>query len=172
MPGLKIHVLLVVLALLACNGQRELPAPPISSSTVYAPVGEGMLADAQGGHVSLRKFAGRYLWVDFAAEWCAACVPQTLAVKSAATAAPAGITFATIMTSERGGYGHPATRITARDWAQRYGLAPDRVLATDLSAMTLPRNILYGPDGRVVFDRTGEMRADEVLAVIGKNVGQ
>lgn len=168
MYRLRVITLALILTQGACDAPRQPSAPRVNSQTVYVPIGDGTLASAAGDDVSLRKFSGRYLWVDFAAEWCAACTPQTHALQSVAASVPPGVVFLTVLTSERGGYGHPATRETAANWALRFGLDPARVLATDLSAMTLPRNILYSPAGQVLFDRTGAMNAGEIQSALEK----
>ena len=75
------------------------------------------------------------------------------------------------MTSEIGGYGHPATRETAKRWAERLSLRPEHVVAADLTSLTLPQHRLFGPDGREVFSHMGQLpesRIREVLAAEGQ----
>jgi len=77
--------------------------------------------------------------------------------------------FLTVMTSETGGYGHPATRQTAQNWAGGHRLDPDLVVAaTDLTSLTIPRHIFYSPEGQMLFMKTGTMRAAEIRDVISK----
>ncbi len=116
---------------------------------------------ASGLEVSLADFSGRYVWVDYAAEWCAACVPQSRAIRSL-DQARSGVVFVTVMSSEPQGYGHPATRATAARWASRLSLDPDRVLAADFTAMTLPQLALFSPEGREVFRHTGQLSAVDI----------
>jgi len=78
-----------------------------------APPPAGTFVDGGGNAASLNDFNGRYVWIDYAAEWCAACTPQTMAIKSVAATAPEMLVFITIMVTERGGYGHPSTAATA-----------------------------------------------------------
>ncbi len=85
--------------------------------------------DGGGQPVSLTDFNGRYVWIDYAAEWCAACTPQTTAIKSVAATALEKLVFVTSMVTERGGYGHPSTAATAARWAARFDLDPSRVWA-------------------------------------------
>ena len=72
------------------------------------------------------------------------------------------------MTSDMGGYGEPATVATASKWATRFGLDPARVLAADLTAMTIPKNLLLSPEGHLLFEKTGQMRAAEIRDVLNR----
>ncbi len=122
--------------------------------------------NALGEQASLAQFSGQYVWVDYAAEWCAACDPQSKVIRTLANGLDGEVVFVTIMTSEKEGYGHPATQATAADWAARYSLAPDRVFAADLTSMTLPQHALFAPDGQEIYRYTGSMSAKDITTVL------
>ena len=42
----------------------------------------------------------------------------------------------------------------------------ERVIAADLTAMKIPRHVLYSPEGQVLFEQTGTMTALEIRGVI------
>lgn len=118
--------------------------------------------NALGDTVSLADFSGRLVWVDYAAEWCAACTPQSATIRSLAGAHQGDVVFVTVMTSEPAGYGHPATQETARRWAERASLDPARVVAADFSSMKLPQHALFAPNGTEVFRHTGSLTAAQI----------
>lgn len=122
--------------------------------------------NAQGDTVALADFSGRLVWVDFAAEWCAACGPQSAAIRSLAGRYGDDVVFVTVMTSEPAGFGHPATQETARRWAERAALDPARVVAADFSSMTLPQHALFGPDGTELFRHTGSLSAAQIRSTL------
>ncbi len=124
--------------------------------------------NAQGDLVALEQFAGRFVWTDYAAPWCGPCQPQTRNLLAVEQSLAGEVVFLTIMTSEMRGYGHPATPETAARWASRFGLDPQRVLAADLATMSIPRNLLFSPDGQLLFDKTGLMSADGIRSTLGR----
>lgn len=163
-------------ALIALAG---LAACDVTSSSTQARVrlqfGQSIEAAAPNGlgePVSLAQFSGEYVWVDYAAEWCAACRPQSATIRSLARKALPSVEFVTVMTSENGGYGHPANEKTAARWANRLSLDAKRVVAADLTFMTLPQHALFGPDGREIFRHVGAMSAGEIEAVIAAETGR
>ena len=127
------YFIILVTAAIATLGIIACEAPPTSRSTSDPYTIERV--NAVGEPVALANFSGRYLWVDYAAEWCAACVPQTHAVQAVASRSSSIVVYVTVMTSEPGGYGHPATQETAARWAERFDLDPRHVIAADLTAM-------------------------------------
>ncbi len=156
-------LVVVLLATSGCGADtgdwRNRPPPP------------GTFVDGTGKTVSLDDYAGRYVWIDYAAEWCAACTPQTMAIKAVAADAPGDVAFVTIMTTEREGYGHPSTAATAARWASRFDLDPNHVWAGQVSYRYLPRNLLYSPRGDALFDEVGELDAGRIRAEIATHVG-
>ncbi|MBT8083719.1 MAG: TlpA family protein disulfide reductase [Woeseia sp.] len=139
-------------------------------STVHGPqFGQQLNAqgiNALGDTVSLADFAGRPVWVDYAAEWCAACTPQSATIHSLSSAYKGDVVFVTVMTSEPAGFGHPATQATAQRWAERTSLDPARVVTADFSSMTLPQHALFAPDGTEIFRHTGSLSAAEIRAAL------
>ena len=124
---------------------------------------------ASGNQIAMAQFEGKFLWADYAAPWCSPCGPQSRIIAQLDDSMDESIVFLTVMTSETGGYGHPATRQTAQSWAGRHRLDPDLVVAaTDLTSLTIPRHIFYSPEGQMLFMKTGTMRAAEIRDVISK----
>ena len=117
----------------------------------------------------IARSEGKLVFVDFSAEWCAACKPQSVIVRSLASEYGDDVVFVTVMTSEPEGYGHPATQTTAVRWAQRASLDSSRVVAADLGNMTLPQHALFSPGGRELFRHTGTLSAAEIEAAIRLN---
>lgn len=155
----NLRVLISVLPLAGACGQYT---PPDAGP------GADAYVDGHGRRVALSALDGRYVWIDYAAEWCAACAPQTRAIQSVSRNGPENLVFITVITSERGGYGHSPDARTAARWAARFGLDPQRVWARDLSAWTLPRHRMLSPSGEILFDQTGEMSASEIRSQIDR----
>jgi len=103
--------------------------------------------NAQGEMVCVDQYEGKFLWADYAAPWCSACKPQTRDIRKLDGRCGEDVVFLTVMTSDMKGYGDPATRETAARWSKAFGLDPTRVLAADLTATTIPKHILFSPDG-------------------------
>ncbi len=61
-----------------------------------------------------------------------------------------------------GGYGDPATTATALNWASKYKLDKQYVLAANLTSMTVPKHIFFSPDGHMLFEKTGSMSASDI----------
>ena len=160
-------VLILLLGLAGCDAART-----SKHEALGAQFGQDRLAvavNALGEHVSLAKFPGEFVWVDYAAEWCAACRPQSATIRSLAQAGRVEAVFITVMTSEREGYGHPATQATAARWAQNLSLEPARVVAADLTSQKLPQHALYSPDGRELFRHVGKMSAEEIRMTLERH---
>ena len=121
---------------------------------------------ASGEMVRMEQFEGRFVWAEYAAPWCSPCSPQASAIRELESTTSDMVVFLTIMTSDMGGYGDPATRATAQSWAGRHGLDPAHVLAADLTATTVPRHILYSPTGQMLFLKTGAMSAQAIRDII------
>jgi len=119
---------------------------------------------ASGRPASLSEFHGNYLWVDHAAAWCSYCAPQTRTIKALARRYGDRLTFVTVVTGTDKVMESPSAA-TARDWAERFGLDPDRVLAR-FGTDTLPHHVLYSPQGEVLFRDSGLYDSDRVIAVL------
>jgi hypothetical protein len=156
----------ILLLLAACD--RDATRPGLTDridmrDTSYARGRDVERVNARGSPVRWRDYAGQFLWVEYAAPWCGICAQQTSELRDLR---PPNTAMVTVMTSEMGGYGHPATRATAAAWAGRYGLDPDRVIAADLTSLSVPRHLLFSPEGHTLFARDGYMTRQEVDAVI------
>ena len=119
-----------------------------------------------GEPVELNDYFGNYLWVDYAAEWCSYCDPQTKTLKALEHKYAGQLEFLTLVTGTSDVMQSPSGD-TAKDWAEKYELDPQMVIARDLSN-TLPYNRLYSPTGEVLFEKSGLIRSSEVEAVISK----
>ena len=119
-----------------------------------------------GEPVEISDYFGNYLWVDYAAEWCSYCDPQTKTLKALEHKYADQLEFLTVVTGTSDVMQSP-TGDTVKDWAEKYELDPRMVIARDLSH-TLPYNRLYSPTGEVLFEKSGLMRSNEVEAVISK----
>lgn len=164
-------ITVVVIGLLAAGcgdpyAKVESPVGDMTNTSYYGQRGSVSRTNARGEMVAYEQFAGQFIWADYAAPWCQPCVPQTQDVNAVDNSYGPEVVFITVMTSDMGGYGDPATVATASSWASRFGLDPGRVLAADLTAMTIPKNLLFSPEGHLLFEKTGQMRAAEIRDVL------
>ena len=124
---------------------------------------------ADGGTLALEDFTGKFVWVEYAAPWCGPCTRQAPIIKKLEGEFSSGVVFVTVITSAQAGLGRPtATAATARAWAQRFGLEPRKVVASDLWTFTIPQHILYSPEGQTLYRKEGlhsESQVREVLAL-------
>ena len=168
-PGRLCLLLLLIAIASGCgSGTRttgEERVGDLSDRSYFKARGKARVS-ASGEQVRLIQFEGRFVWAEYSAPWCAPCRQQATAIRDAEASSAADVVFLTIMTSEMGGYGHPATRATAQNWASQNNLDPHRVVAADLTAITIPRHILYSPQGQMLFVATGFMSAAEIREVI------
>lgn len=155
--------LLCAAAISACESH-----PAGTQQALFAASPDARAINALGETVTLRQFSEKYVWIDYAAEWCSACAPQSRVIRSLAKMEPADIVFLTVMTSEPDGYGHPATQSTASRWAKRLDLDPARVVGTDATAMTLPQHALYSPAGIELFRYVGGMSAADIRKTLAE----
>lgn len=164
-----ITVLVIGLLAAGCGDpytKVESPVGDMTNTSYYGQRGSVSRTNARGEMVAYEQFAGQFIWADYAAPWCQPCVPQTQDVNAVDNSYGPEVVFITVMTSDMGGYGDPATVATASGWASRFGLDPGRVLAADLTAMTIPKNLLFSPEGHLLFEKTGQMRAAEIRDVL------
>jgi len=122
----------------------------------YRGAAELVRVKANGESTTFASFRGAPLLVVYGASWCTDC---TLQVAEVAKAVPRNLRTIHVVTSAPAGYGRPATREDAAYWARRFGLAPEQVLAADLTAMRLPALMLFDAEGRLLFEHTGLMDA-------------
>ena len=140
-------------------------AGDLSDRSYYGARGKARVS-ASGDSVRFEQFEGSFIWAEYAAPWCAPCAMQASAIRQVEDSVGSAVVFLTILTSDLGGYGDPATRTTAQSWADQHGLQPQRVLAADLTATTIPRHILYSPEGQMLFITTGYLPADRIQGII------
>ncbi len=152
-------ILLFLLA--ACGPSTDPPVGDMTDTSYYGLRGTVSRQNARGQMVAFEKFEGRFVWVDYAAPWCAPCAYQAREIRKLEDSFD-DVVFLTVMTSDQGGYGDPATQSTAARWASKFGLDEDHVLAADLTAMTIPKHILFSPEGHVLFEKTGGMSSDQI----------
>jgi hypothetical protein len=120
---------------------------------------------ASGEPLDMTRFDGRFVWADYAAPWCSTCSRQVPELEQVRGFLGSDIGFMTVLTSDMGGYGDPASEATARRWASQHRLAPDRVVAADLTSMAVPRHVLFSPEGHMLFEWTGYFSAEQILEV-------
>ena len=124
--------------------------------------------DVNGNVVSLDEFQGSYVWVDYAAEWCSYCKPQTQTIKALDRKMADRILFLTVVTGTQKVM-EPPTADTARQWADQFNLDPERVLAK-FSTDTLPYHLLYSPSGKVLFQGSGLYNEKKIINIINKHL--
>ena len=123
--------------------------------------------DGWGNRVSLSDFSGKYLWVDYAAEWCSYCEPQTRILKGLELKYADRVTFLTVITGTDEVMQSP-TAETALKWANRFNLDPYRVLA-QFSTNTLPYHILYSPSGEILHQDSGLYQAGKITSLLNSH---
>jgi thiol-disulfide isomerase/thioredoxin len=129
--------------------------------------------NANGGQVSMAEFEGKLVWVDYAAPWCSPCAPQTQAIESLEDGFGGELVFLTVLTSNSTDYEDVANQQTAHDWAQRFGLNGDRVVAaTNLWSRKIPAHTLFSPSGQMLYKSTGSLSAEEIRQVASKHLKQ
>ena len=129
-----------------------------------APPADDRYLTATGQRVSLDDYLGRYLWVDHAAAWCSYCAPQTATIKTLARRYRDRLEFLTVVTGTDAVM-QPPTAADAMQWAERFGLDPERVLAR-FGTDTLPYHVLYSPRGEVLFQGSGLYGADRIAGIL------
>ena len=120
--------------------------------------------NATGEAVSLSDYHGNYMWVDYAAEWCTYCDPQTRTLKGLKETYGDKLTFLTVVAGTNTVMEAP-TADTAMKWARRYDLDTDKVLA-HFSTETLPYHILYSPSGTILFQGSGLFDASKITNLL------
>jgi len=123
--------------------------------------------NAQGEKIRIDRYAGLFVWTDYAAPWCAPCTPQARVIHRLERAWPDRVVFVTIMTSESAGYEDIPDQRSARTWAARFELEPSMVVAaTDQWSRTVPAHLLYSPQGHTLFAHTGGMTEEQIREVV------
>ena len=122
--------------------------------------------NALGETVHMTDFEGEFVWSEYAATWCKACKQQTPVTKKVEAELGDEIVFMTIMTGKSNKYNDHATQDTARQWAGKYELSPDRVLAAKLWYKTVPEHRFYSPQGHTLFVHVGYLNGEQIKQVI------
>jgi len=134
-------------------------APPDNTGTTY-----NSYIDATGTEVSLSDYQGNYLWIDYAAEWCSYCEPQTRTLKGLEEQYGGKLTFLTVVTGTATVM-EPPTAETAMNWARRFDLDTNKVLA-HFRSNKLPYHILYPPSGAILFQGSGLYNASRITNIL------
>jgi hypothetical protein len=100
---------------------------------------------ASGEPLDMTRFDGRFVWADYAAPWCSTCSRQVPELEQVRGFLGSDIGFMTVLTSDMGGYGDPASE--------------------DLTSMAVPRHVLFSPEGHMLFEWTGYFSAEQILEV-------
>jgi hypothetical protein len=122
--------------------------------------------NALGEPVAMPGFAGKFVWAEYAAPWCETCAWQTPQTRQVEEGIGEEVVFLTVMTAKSNEYNDHATVETARAWAARFGLDPERVLAAELWFKTIPEHRFYSPEGHTLFVHVGALSADQIRQVI------
>jgi hypothetical protein len=121
--------------------------------------------NANGYPVHMTDFEGSFVWSEYAATWCAYCARQTPETQKVKAEHP-DIVFLTVMTGKSNAYNDHADVSTAKQWAGRFHLDGDRVLAAELWFKTVPEHRFYSPRGHTLFVHVGYLSADQIREVI------
>jgi hypothetical protein len=121
--------------------------------------------NALGYPVHMTDFEGRFVWSEYAATWCAVCAKQTPETKKVKKEHD-DIVFLTVMTGKSNAYNDHATVQTAKQWAGRFHLDQERVIAAELWFKTIPEHRFYSPEGHTLFVHVGYLSADQICEVI------
>lgn len=129
----------------------------------------GQFIDINGQPVELSQFFGKYLWVDYAAEWCSYCYPQTEILKEITRQYAGKVDFLTIVTGTDVVIQAPNVQ-TIREWADKHNLDPQMVIGRFYTDR-LPYNLLYSPEGAVLYQSSGLLNANEIRNIILHHIG-
>jgi thiol-disulfide isomerase/thioredoxin len=122
--------------------------------------------NALGNPVSMLDFEGRFVWSEYAATWCSVCARQTPETKKVEHELGDEIVFLTVMTGKSNKYNDHADVVTAQQWAGRYQLPSERVIAAELWYKTIPEHRFYSPQGHTLFVHVGYLSAEQIKDVI------
>ncbi len=129
--------------------------------------------NANGRMVSIDEFRGRFVWAEYSAPWCSPCIPQARAIRRLDQRYRDKVVFLTVITSASTDYGDVPTQKTAKAWAAKTRLNPDRVVAaTNLFGRTIPSHILYSPEGHALFRHEGLLSADYIRKVLEERMAE
>jgi len=170
---LLLHLASVLLA--ACGTEYDDRFEGVMSDRSYGDQltadGCRLRPDGRGEPTCIDRFAGRFVWADYAAPWCPPCVDQVPALKQLDAELGEEVVFLTVMTSVTPGYRSIPAAATAAGWAERFDLDPTRVVAADnLWGMTIPTHILYSPTGQSLYRSTGYLPAAAMREILERRI--
>ena len=160
-PEIIIGLVIILVAVTTIHNARNTPPP----SRGNRPITLDYYIDVHGNTTSLSAYHGDYLWVNYAAEWCSYCGPQTEALRALDQQYGDKLLFITLITSTEKVVEAPSAA-TALEWANRYDLPQDKILAY-YSTKTLPYHILYSPTGDILYQGSGPHSTDQIVDIIG-----
>ena len=79
-----------------------------------------------------------------------------------------GVVFVTLMTDDIRP-NSDATSLTARNWAQKYGLDKNHVAACK-ETRVIPSHMLFSPWGQLLYWQEGQHSASQIRAVLAEHV--
>ena len=115
---------------------------------------ERLGTSASGETVELAQFAGRFVWIDYSAPWCGPCLRQAPIIRGLEHAFGNTVVFVTVMTSDNDPM-TPPSRHTARVWAKRFHLDPDKVVAGREGQRFIPTHGVFSPLGQTLYWQAG-----------------
>jgi len=124
----------------------------------------GSFINIYGETVELSDYFGKYLWVDYAAEWCSYCNQQTETLKLVASQFSEDMDFLTIVTGTSKVMEAPDMH-SIRQWSDKHHLDPRMVIARFYTDR-LPYNLLYSPEGKILYRGSGLLQKDEIEKII------
>lgn len=142
----------------------------ITALAVGAPAPDFNLTDASGAAVSLGRFRGKVVLLDFWQTWCAPCVEAIPHLKFLQEKyGPQGLVVLGI-TDRLDAEGAATLRRFAAEYKINYPLLIDEkgVTAAQYSILGYPHTYLIGRDGRVALDRRGAITEAELEGEIEK----
>lgn len=118
-------------------------------SVVGSTLPDAPLKDRQGNEVKLSDFAGKYVYIDLWASWCAPCCAEVPHLQRLERELQNDlVVFVSVSIDEDG-----AAWRNKMDELGMHGnqfIAADDTLATMLNVSGIPHFLLYGPDGRML----------------------
>jgi thiol-disulfide isomerase/thioredoxin len=76
-------ILLVSILVIPCCAPKRIPAPPASVANPDEPLAQLKLTDLDGKPLNLADFAGKPVFLNFWATWCAPCVSEMGSIEQA-----------------------------------------------------------------------------------------
>jgi hypothetical protein len=161
----------LLLSLPACEESRQPPRTKWNDVSYANHRGHVCGPNALDVPVALEDFEGSFLWVDYAAPWCAPCRRQAAVIRSMDLFNEGTVVFLTLITSGNEPM-EDATRAIAATWAERYRLDPSRVVASREMSRTIPQHTLFSPQGQTLYHAIGYHSEAQIRAVIARHVDE